>query len=87
MHFESIGNFKEKSCTIGYVSQLNWNWRAHNRASLFLMVLNYVWNWNFLEVVVLAPKVGPVNLHAYELMWDLEEGSCTFSKVPLLNSN
>ena len=42
---------------IGYVTQLNRNWRAYNRASFFSMVLNYMCNWNFSEVVVLAPKV------------------------------
>ena len=50
MHWESIGSFKDESCLIGYVPQLNWNWRVQNRA--------------FLEVVISAPKVGSINLHA-----------------------
>ena len=29
------GSFKDESCTIGYISQLNRNWRAHNRAAAF----------------------------------------------------
>ena len=35
MHCESIGSFKDQSYTIGYVPQLNWNWRAPNRAGFF----------------------------------------------------
>ena len=35
MYCDSIGSFKDESCTIGYISQLNWNWRAHNRAGFF----------------------------------------------------
>ena len=43
-----------------------------------------MWNWNFSVVVISAPKVGPVNHPASELVYGLEEGICTFSKVPLL---
>ena len=32
------------------------------------MVLNYIRNWDFSEVVISAPKVGSVNLHAEELI-------------------
>ena len=67
VHCESIGSFKDESCTNGYVSQLNWNWVAPNR-TVFLMALNYMWNWNFSEVVILAPKVGSAILHAKELI-------------------
>ena len=35
VHWECIGSFKDKSCLIGYVRQLNWNLRAQNRASYF----------------------------------------------------
>ena len=35
IHCECIGTFKDEICTIGYISQLNWNWRAHNRAGFF----------------------------------------------------
>ena len=35
MYCDSIGSFKDESCIIGYISQLNWNWRAHNRAGFF----------------------------------------------------
>ena len=62
-----MGSFKDESCLIGYVSQLNWNWRAHNKA-IFSMVLSYMWNWNFSEVVISAPKVVSVNMYAKELI-------------------
>ena len=67
IHCESIGSFKDESCTIGYISHLNWNWIAQNRAG-FSMVLNYMSNSNFSEVANLAPKVGSVILHAHELI-------------------
>ena len=35
MHCESMGSFKDESCTIGYIPQLSWNWRAPNRAGFF----------------------------------------------------
>ena len=35
MHCESTGSLEDESCTIGYVSQLNLNWRAHNRTGFF----------------------------------------------------
>ena len=35
MHCESTGCVKDESCTIGYISLLNWNWGAHNRAGFF----------------------------------------------------
>ena len=35
IHCESIGSFKDESCTIGYISHLNWNWIAQNRAGFF----------------------------------------------------
>ena len=35
MHCESTESFKDETCTIGYFSQLTWNWIAHNRAGFF----------------------------------------------------
>ena len=35
MHWDSVGSFKQEICTIGYISQLSWNWRAHKRAGFF----------------------------------------------------
>ena len=32
------------------------------------MILNYMWNWNFSEVDILALNVCSVNLHAYDLI-------------------
>ena len=64
MYYDSIGSFRDKNCTIRYISQLNWNWRPHNRAGLFSVVLNYMWNCNFSEVVISASKVASVILHA-----------------------
>ena len=32
---DSIGSLKDESCTVEYISQLYWNWRAHNRAGFF----------------------------------------------------
>ena len=32
------------------------------------MVFSYMWNWDFSEVVISAPQVGYVKLHAYEIM-------------------
>ena len=52
------------------------------------MVLNYIWNWNFSEVVISTPKVGSVNLPAQGLIQGLEEESVHFPNlyiVPLLN--
>ena len=42
MLWEYIGSLKDESCPIGYVPRLNWNWRIHNRASFFSIVLNYM---------------------------------------------
>ena len=63
MHCESIGSFKDESWTIGYIPELNWNWRAHNRASFFNGFELFV-KLKLSEVVISAPKVGSVNLHA-----------------------
>ena len=46
----------------------------------FSMVMNYICDWNFLEVVFLASKVYSVNLHGYEFIKNLDEGIFTFSK-------
>ena len=62
--FGAHRQFQRLQLSIGHVPQLNWNWRALNRASFFSMVLNYTWNWNFSEVVISAPKVASANLHA-----------------------
>ena len=35
MHCESIDSFKDESCTIEYIPQINWNWRAPSRAVAF----------------------------------------------------
>ena len=67
MHWESIGSFKDKSYLIGYVPELNWNWRALNRASFFSIVLNHMWNWNVSEVVIAAPKFGSVRFRGRNL--------------------
>ena len=42
------------------------------------MVLNYMWNWNFSEVVILTPKIGSVILHAYELILRFNKESVHF---------
>ena len=63
-HWESIGSFKDHSSLIGYVSQLKIETEGLIIEPVFSMVLDYMWNRNFLEVVITAPKVGSVNLHA-----------------------
>ena len=35
MHCKSIDCFKDGSCTTEYISQLKWNWIAHNRVGFF----------------------------------------------------
>ena len=60
-----MGSFKGESYLIGYVSQLSWNWWAHKKA-IFSIVLSYMWNWNFSEVVISASEVGSVNMYAKE---------------------
>ena len=47
---------------------------------VFSMVLSHMYDWNFLEVVFLTPKVYSVNLHRQELIKKLEEGIFSFSK-------
>ena len=51
------------------------------------MVLNYMWNLNFSEVVILAPKVSSVDMHGKESIEGLEEEISTSFKFPLLNWN
>ena len=62
IHCEFIGSFKDESCTIGYILELNWNWNAHNRAGFFNGFELYV-KLELFRSKVLAPKVV-VNLHA-----------------------
>ena len=37
---------------------------SSSQALVFFNGLNYMWNWNFSEVIILAPKVGSVNMYA-----------------------
>ena len=63
MHCESISSFKDESCTIGYILQLNWNWIAHPRAGFFNGFELYV-KLELFRNSYFGSKVGSVILHA-----------------------
>ena len=59
-----------------------------NSVELYVKLKLYVELYvNFSELVILSLNVDSVSLHAYELIEGLEEGICTFFKVPLFNWN
>ena len=79
-----LRQFERWSWTIGYVPQLNWNWRAYNRTWFFNGFELFV-NWYFSEVDILTPKVFYTSLYAWGTIGSFENEIGIIGYVPQLN--
>ena len=52
---------------------------------IFFFLILYMWNQNFSDAAILAPKVYSSSLCAWEIIDSFEEETCTFQYAPQLN--